>query len=392
MEDAIAKWPKKMTSDLKTTGKSGWSLGLMSGMSLDGIDAALIRTDGTQILEFGPTLFMPFDPILKQSLISILGAMPDEARIIPVVREYTKANIEVVQALLATNGFKPDDITVVGFHGQALWHKSRRFHGVGATCQVGDATWLAQATGINVVHQFRLADIEAGGEGAPLVPIYHQALMEKHNESVMCVNVGGIANVTWIGLAMNGQRQMIAFDVGPGNTLIDQWVMKKASQPCDRGGEYALKGQVDPELLEFLIAQSNFDLPPPKSFDRLNFTLDPVSHLSLENGAATLTQLTVEGIVSSVNFVPVAPIEWILMGGGRHNFAILGALQERLSALVGPEVEVKTAEQIGLRGDFIEAEAFAYLAMRHLNDLPFSFPSTTGVKAPTCGGQLALAL
>ncbi len=365
----------------------------MSGMSLDGIDAALIRTDGVQILEFGPTLFRPFDPMLKQGLISILGAMPDEARIAPIVYDYTQANIDVVHSLLAASGFRSGDIAAIGFHGQALWHKSRRVHGVGGTCQVGDAAWLARATGIHVVHQFRLADIEAGGEGAPLVPIYHQALMEQRIEPVMCINIGGIANVTWVGSTFleDGSRQMIAFDVGPGNTLIDQWVMKWQSLPCDRGGELALKGQVDPESLEILIAQSHFDQPPPKSWDRLNFSMDPVSHLSLEDGAATLTQLTVEGIVSAANFVPVTPPTWILMGGGRHNLAIVKALQEGLIARAGAQVEVQTAEQMGLRGDFIEAEAFAYLAMRHLNGLPFSFPSTTGVKTPTCGGQIAWA-
>ena len=376
----------------KTNGKqSGWALGLMSGMSLDGIDAALIRTDGSQIFEFGPTLFVPFEPLLRQNLGSILGAMPSEARVMPIVHDYTRANIDCVQALLATSGFKPDEITVIGFHGQALWHKSRRVHGVGATCQVGDAAWLARATGIRVVHQFRLADIEAGGEGAPLVPIYHKALMEHHPEPVMCVNIGGIANVTWIGLAMNGHRQMKAFDVGPGNTLIDQWMMSQLSLPCDKGGECALKGAVDRQSLEQMVAQSSFDQSPPKSFDRLNFAMGPVSHLGLEDGAATLTQLTVEGIVSSINFVPVIPQSWIMMGGGRHNQAILKALQERLLTLLGADVKVKTAEKMGLRGDFIEAEAFAYLAMRHLNGLPLSFPSTTGAKAPTCGGQLVLA-
>ncbi|OJV46964.1 MAG: anhydro-N-acetylmuramic acid kinase [Alphaproteobacteria bacterium 43-37] len=373
----------------------GWALGLMSGMSLDGIDAALIRTDGARVLELGPTYFKPFDPMLRENLLSILGAMPDDPHVIPIVREYTQANIEVVQTLLATSGLKPGDITIIGFHGQALWHKSRRVYGVGDTCQVGDASYLARTTGVNVVHQFRLADIAAGGEGAPLVPIYHQTLMEKHPEPVMCINIGGIANITWIGADMmeGGHRDMMAFDVGPGNTLIDQWIMSKLSQPCDKGGALAMKGSVDAPILELLIAQSNFDQPPPKSFDRLNFSISAASSLSAEDGAATLTQLTVEGIVSAAKYVPNIPKTWVLMGGGRHNLAIVRALQTRLTTLAGPEVLVKTAEQMGLRGDFIEAEAFAYLAMRHLNGLPTSFPSTTGVSVPTCGGQLiALAM
>ena len=270
---------------------------------------------------------------------------------------------------------------MVGFHGQTVWHDPA----AGITVQLGDGEELAKATGLPVVYDFRAADVAAGGQGAPLVPIYHKALQEAHalELPLAVINIGGVANVTWI--AEDGT--LTAFDSGPGNALINDWISQHTSKVMDEGGAIAAVGQVDFLALITLMGNPYFKLPAPKSLDRNAFDLAPVSALSLEDGAATLTAFTVETLCLGLEHMErmdgVAAQKAIIAGGGQHNTTIMVQLSEAL------DMPVIGADDIGWHGDMIEAEAFAYLAVRSLGGKPITFPGTTGVKEPMSGGVLA---
>ena len=239
---------------------------------------------------------------------------------------------------------------------------------------------LARLTGIDVVCDFRSADVAADGEGAPLVPLYHAALVRKLPDAklpVAVVNIGGVANVTYVG------ETILAFDTGPGNAPIDDWAHRHTGRPVDTGGALAASGQIDEAAFAAMLADDFFARRPPKSLDRMDFGTDAVAHLSAADGAATLTAFTAASIASAARHFPAAPTVWIVCGGGRHNPTLMGELRRRISA------PVLVAEDAGWRGDFLEAEAFAYLAARSVRHLPLSLPSTTGVATPTCGGKLA---
>ena len=318
--------------------ESVWALGLMSGTSLDGIDAALIRTDGVTIQEWGDTVYFPYQDTFRQQVKGILGRVPPTATddtpedILEIERQLTLYHVEAVAQLLSKAAVP--QVRVIGFHGQTLTHRSRRLHGKGETHQIGDASLLAQRTGIDVIAQFRQADVAAGGEGAPLVPIYHQALakdwLQTLSKPVMMVNIGGISNVTWIG--SEHPEDLIAFDAGPGNTLIDQWVFEHTGLSHDEGGRLAAQGHIHPSALEALLEQAHLQKPPPKSFDRLNFDWEPIRGLSLEDGAATLTALTTFAIAATRHHVPQPPRSWVMMGGGRHNKTLLHMLQTHVNS------------------------------------------------------------
>jgi anhydro-N-acetylmuramic acid kinase len=265
---------------------------------------------------------------------------------------------------------------LIGFHGQTILHRPERRW----TWQIGDGDLLARLTGIPVITDFRSADVKAGGQGAPLVPLYHAALARKAKEltpPLAMVNIGGVANVTYV-----GPDEIIAFDTGPGNAPIDDWAERHIGKPLDEEGALARRGRVNDEALTDMLDNEFFRRAPPKSLDRMDFTTDSVEHLSPEDGAATLTAFTAASVALAREHFPDPATAWIVMGGGRRNPKLMEELRARVNA------PVLSAEDAGWRGDFIEAEAFAYLAARSLKGLPLSLPTTTGAPQPITGGKL----
>jgi anhydro-N-acetylmuramic acid kinase len=357
------------------------AIGLMSGTSLDGIDAALLDTDGVNLAVPGPALAVPYHPWARAMLHDALAAAsqvtpgsPLPGAIVKAERLITDAHCDAVRRLLSEAKLDPAQIACVGFHGQTILHRPAERR----TWQIGDGQMLADSIGIPVVNEFRLADVKAGGQGAPLVPLYHQVLTRGMNLPVVVVNIGGVANVTYAGAA----DELIAFDTGPGNAAMDDWALKHTGEAIDRDGKLAAAGHVDQGVLEFMLAHPMFRQPPPKSLDRFDFPMAAVQCLSAEDGAATLTAFTAAAIAKSLEHLPQVPHCWIICGGGRHNPVLMSELRVRLRQ------KVITAEEAGWRGDFLEAEAFAYLAVRSVKHLPLSLPSTTGVPYPMPGGRL----
>jgi anhydro-N-acetylmuramic acid kinase len=358
------------------------AIGLMSGTSMDGIDAAVLDTDGEAISTFGPTHFEPYGDEMRTKLragmaraATLPAAGPLPSDLADLQRELTQAHATAVAALLKRHGLRASAVDVIGFHGQALVH--RPDHRM--TMQIGSGPLLAATTSIDVVSDFRSADVRAGGQGAPLVPIYHAALASDR-APVAVVNIGGVANVTFVGR----DGLLIAFDTGPGNAPIDDWALRHTGKPVDFGGHLAAKGRVHESVVAHLLQHEFFSRPGPKSLDRMQFSLDIVGNLSPADGAATLTAFTARTIARARDQFPEPPREWIVCGGGRHNPLLMNELRAALDF-----TGVLTAEAAMWRGDFIEAEAFAYLAVRSLRGLPISFPATTGVARPTTGGVLS---
>lgn len=354
------------------------AVGLMSGTSLDGIDAAIVRTDGSQQVEPGPFISRPYSEPLREELRGVLGGGVSKDVLDEVEDKLTREHASVVTKLLEDNDLSVSDIDVIGFHGHTTEHRP----GARVTRQIGDGALLAKLTGRPVVNDFRSADVAANGEGAPFAPLYHAARAGEHKAPFAVLNIGGVANVTWLGRAQNDGRQIIAFDTGPGNALIDDWVRTHLGVSMDRGGRLASAGRAKDSVLERYLEDPYFSRRPPKSLDRDAFPLEFVSGLSVGDGAATLTALTAASAAGASRYFPEPAGRWLVTGGGRHNKAIMVALQQRLG------VEVAPVEDIGWRGDALEAEAFAYLAVRSLKGLHLSIPSTTGCSEPTVGGRL----
>ncbi|HSR71438.1 MAG TPA: anhydro-N-acetylmuramic acid kinase, partial [Kiloniellales bacterium] len=286
-----------------------------------------------------------------------------------------RLHAEAVRALLDRAGLTPEAVTVVGFHGHTILHDpaARR------TRQIGDAGALAAALGIDVVHDFRSRDVAAGGQGAPFAPLYHAARAVGLERPLAVLNIGGVANVTWIG---PDPDSILAFDTGPGNALLDDWAERNTGRPIDRDGALARAGRVDRGVLERLLDHPYFGWPPPKSLDRDAFDPAPVAALAPADGAATLTAFTAAAVAAALRHLPAPPRRWLVTGGGRHNPALMVGLEAWLQAPVEP------VEAVGWEGDALEAQAFGYLALRALDGLPLSLPGTTGVPEPTGGGVL----
>jgi anhydro-N-acetylmuramic acid kinase len=355
-----------------------WALGLMSGTSLDGIDAALILTDGHRVKEFGAAMTVPLDPMLRHE---IKAAMHGEGDIPKLENEITLKHADVVRQLLQQANLKPKDVHVIGFHGQTIMHRPRD----GITWQLGNGALLAERTRINVVCDFRRRDVAAGGEGAPLVPIYHAALAQDLELPVAVLNIGGIANVTWIGSSEYLHKanvleyDIVAFDTGTGNALLNDWMLKTSGKEYDKDGELARSGTPDMACVAKYMEHPYFKKHPPKSLDRNDFTLDTVKHLQAADGAATLTRFTVESVVAAAKHFPIPATRWLVCGGGAHNQTMMAGLREQLG-------NVEPVSSIGWNGDALEAQAFAFLAVRSLKRLPISLPTTTGVTRSITGG------
>jgi len=366
-------------------GKHMRALGLMSGTSMDGIDVALLTTDGDRELSHGPVASCPYPPEIKAKLRKALSEARDlkqrsdrPGSLGALEGALTELNEEAVARFLGANGIERANVDLIGYHGQTVLHDAAR----GLTVQLGDGALLAKRTGIDVVYDLRAADVAAGGQGAPLVPVYHRALASQLKElPVAFLNIGGVANVTWIG---EGGR-MLAFDTGPGNALLDDWMLAHTGAAHDANGDLAARGAVSEEALTALLTSGYFGIPPPKSLDRDAFSSTPVAQLGVEDGAATLTAFTAAAIAKAREHMPREPRTWVVCGGGRKNRTLMSMLA------AGVENAVVPAEALGLNGGAIEAEAWAYMAVRSVLKLPITFPETTGVAVPMTGGVLAEA-
>ena len=366
------------------------ALGLMSGTSLDGVDAALVCSDGESYVECGPALTLEYGSGLRERLRSLLGTRREDwsAAVTEAARDCTLVHVRAVAALLLKAAMKANRVDVIGFHGQTLNHCPEQ----GWSWQIGDGKLLAIQTGIDVIDDFRSSDLTAGGQGAPLAPLYHGALAAKMEKPLAVLNLGGVANVTWIGPVSDsaadsgigsGENEILAFDTGPGNALMDDWAGRAMGRPYDTFGALAAKGKVDKEVLSRLLNHPFFDHKPPKSLDRNAFSLALVEGLSAADGAATLTAFTARSVARARDFFPVPPLQWLVAGGGRHNPVLMAALARELE-----DTKIEGVETVGWDGDALEAQAFAYLAVRSLKDLPLSLPATTGVSKPVSGGTL----
>jgi anhydro-N-acetylmuramic acid kinase len=344
-------------------------LGLMSGTSLDGIDGAIVETDGEKIISFGASAHLPYSPSLRHQLQQAIQTPSQEAETW-AAEQITQAHLEIISTLR-----RKQPIDLIGFHGQTILHAPER----GISKQIGSAEVIARTTGIDVVADFRQADIKAGGQGAPLAPLYHLALVQKARmaQPIAVINIGGIANITYIDEEKN---DLIAFDTGSGNGLLDDWINRHLGLPFDEGGAVAAQGKVDEAALTGFMHENYFSKPPPKSLDRHSFSLDRVSGLSVENGAATLLAFTTHSIAAAQHFLPRKPKSWIICGGGRHNKTLLSSLESALDS------NVVIAEKVGWQGDMIEAQCFAFLAMRSVRGLALSVPTTTGCSQDSTGG------
>jgi anhydro-N-acetylmuramic acid kinase len=349
------------------------AIGLMSGTSLDGIDAAMIETDGESVHATGDAITVPYLPELRDRLRSILGGnQPDLIQAIE--RDMTIAHADAVERLLARAGLRAGEINLVGFHGQTILHEPHAKR----TWQIGDGALLASLLRVPVVCDFRSADVAAGGQGAPLLPLYHRALARDLPKPVAVLNLGGVGNITWIG----EDDELIAFDTGPGVALLDDWILKQTGQPFDRDGVLSGSGSVMSTIVDGFLAHDYFHRKPPKTLDRDTFGVLFDGDLSPADGATTLAACTAAAVAAARVHLPSPPLRWLVTGGGRHNRALLDHLGRRLDA------PVETVEAVGWDGDALEAQGFAYLAVRSTLGLPLSVPGTTGVPAPLTGGTL----
>ncbi|MDB5560024.1 MAG: anhydro-N-acetylmuramic acid kinase, partial [Enterovirga sp.] len=359
------------------------------------VDVALIDTDGTAlkvertsngfIEPLGPTGYRPYSDeeraLLREALIDSEkielpgdrpGCLPDAEELV------TRSHAEAVEAFLSENGLTPGDIGVIGFHGQTVVHRPDQR----MTVQIGDGEALATRLGIPVVYELRRADIDAGGQGAPLVPVFHRALAEASGFAgpLGILNLGGVANVTLI----TARGDLLAFDTGPGNALIDDWMRERTGRPLDDGGRTAARGRPDGALLAWLLTHPFFARRPPKSLDRNWFSHKLAGQLSTEDGAATLTAFTAQAVARALDHAPEPPLRWIVAGGGSRNGELMRLLNYHLRA------EITTADAVGWSSAYLEAQAFAYLAVLSCLGEPITFPSTTGIPEPLTGGVKAL--
>ena len=363
-------------------------LGFMTGTSLDAVDMAVLETDGETIGAFGPAGERKLCPatraIIEEATRAALAWHSDAPR--PDVFETAAVaiadeHLSAARDFMAEHGLTSNDLDLIGVHGQTVLHEPPApARAVGRTAQLIDAQHLADGLRLPVIHDFRTADVAAGGQGAPLAPIYHQALAHwsKLDLPIAVLNLGGVGNVTLVGA--NGLLE--ALDTGPANGMIDLFVQARKGARCDEGGVLAAAGRVDEAILAHYLAQPYFAMRGPKSLDRFDFSLEPVTDLSLEGGAATLTAFAAEAVSLGIGACSLAPRQLVVCGGGRHNPVLMAAIAVRLS------IPVQTAETVGWRGDSIEAEAFAYLAARTARGLPISFPTTTGVGKAMTGGTM----
>lgn len=375
-------------------------IGLMSGTSMDGVDAAILRTDGETRVQAGAALTLPYPEAFRAKLRGVMGKRATDPGVAEVATELTEFHAHAVRELMRQAGLSRTDVDLIGFHGQTILHRPEDR----LTVQIGDAGWLARELSVKVAYDFRSADVAAGGQGAPLVPLFHAALVARMELPLAVLNIGGVANVTWIG----ADGELLAFDTGPGNALIDDWVREHKGLAYDAGGRLARAGEPDQSLIAQALGHEFFTRRPPKSLDRNAFAAWPLSRPTsgsipgpclvrgLARGLAhdladdlarvvpTLTDFTAASIAEAGRHFPTPPKAWIVCGGGRHN----DWLMERLAMRLAP-AKVIQCDTLEWDGNALEAQAFAYLGVRALKGLPLSVPGTTGVPRPMLGGRIA---
>ncbi len=356
-------------------------IGLMSGTSLDGIDAAEVLTDGEHVFDFGRTHYMPYSAEERAELRGLLGAWPgpqDQPRLDRAARMLHAAHLRALEAF--------DTPQLVGFHGQTLAHDPGRRR----THQLGDGAALAQALGVPVAWDFRSADVAAGGHGAPLVPFFHHACA-RHSlleVPVAFVNLGGVGNITWVDPLIERPETpgaLLAFDTGPANAPVDDLMLHRCGWAHDADGAMAARGHPHRDILYRVMSHPYFRQRPPKSLDRNDFAhlAHEVAHLNDADAAATLTQIAALAVAEALPLCPITPELLLVSGGGRRNHTLMQMLAN------AARMRVLTVEAAGLDGDMLEAQAFAYLAVRTLRGLPISAPQTTGAPRPMTGGRIA---
>ena len=362
------------------------AIGLMAGTSLDGVDAAILRTDGKSYAEPGLAISVPYTRVAKAEINratkAALEGRDGAEDIARAADEVTTAHIGAVRRLMEKAKLSRAEVDVIGLHGQTILHRPPADASApGRTWQIGSGRTLSDELRIDVVDSFRTADMAAGGEGAPLAPAYHAALVAglARPHPVAVLNLGGVANITFVP-AGGDASGLVAFDCGPGNGLIDEWLMEKTGRAMDQDGALAAAGTVHEETVRLMALSPYLRRAAPKSLDRYDFKTKPVAAMRPADGAATLTAFTAACVAKSQKLLPEPPGEWIVCGGGRHNPVLMAELTERLAA------PVLTAEAVGWRGDDVEAECFAYLAVRSLKKLPLSWPKTTRAPRPMTGG------
>jgi anhydro-N-acetylmuramic acid kinase len=380
-------------ADKLNSGRPLTAVGLMTGTALDGyIDTAMVRTNGLAIETLGQFLLHPYDAALRARLADSIEAarawnfIGDEPQTIrEAERDYTLAHAEAVMSVARSANMQLSDIDVVGFHGLTVLHRPARQGGSGRTLQIGNGPLLAQLLGVPVAYDFRSADVAEGGEGAPLAPIYHQAMLDfaGRGRPVAILNLGGVANLTWLG----EDGVLAAFDCGPANGPINEWIEGHDRGAYDIDGRLAAAGIVHQGLIAQWLDHPWFDQPYPKSLDRYDFNAAMARGLSLADGAATLTAFSAACVKAGMDVLPSCPKVLIVAGGGRKNPVLMAMIAAATGLQTG--VTLLDADQVGLRGDAVEAEAFAHLAVRTAKGLPISFPGTTGVAAPLTGGRMA---
>ena len=351
-----------------------YALGLMSGTSLDGIDIALIRSDGEGAIEPGPWAGRAYEVAFRDHLRSVVGGAGDVAA---VQRDLTDIHANMVNDFLEKHDISNEDIYVIGFHGHTIAHRPTE----ALTWQIGDGALLAERTGIDVICDFRGRDVAAGGQGAPLAPLYHAALADGLERPLAVLNIGGVANLTWLG----DDGAIVAFDTGPGGAMIDDGMRRLFGRPYDASGARAARGRVEEVALDALLDDPYIAAPPPKSLDRDAFAecaARALAGLAAADAIATLTAFTAAAVARAVAHLPAAPRRWIVTGGGRRNDTLMRSLAEVLA------VPVVACEAVGWAGDAIEAQAFAYLALRARRGLAITLPATTGAPRPLTGGAL----
>jgi len=363
-------------------------IGLMSGTSLDGVDGALVEFEGDRLRVVG-FQSAPLPEALRAELLALNTGGADELhRAALAGNALSRAYAEVVGRLLGAARLAPTDVRAIGAHGQTVRHRPGMFDGTGYTLQLGSPALLAERTGIDVVADFRSRDVAAGGQGAPLVPAFHQAVFGRAGTAVCVLNIGGIANLSVLG----ADGGVLGFDCGPGNALMDLWCDRHTGRPYDAGGAWAAQGQVVPELLDRLLAEPYLHAPPPKSTGRDLFHADWLqAHLQALPGPApapvdvqaTLTEFTARACALAVDAHGQGGTELAVCGGGARN----GYLMRRLAALL-PAVRVYATDALGLPSQQVEAAAFAWLARRALQRLPGNLPQVTGAAGPRVLGAL----
>jgi len=346
----------------------------MSGTSCDGVDAAIVRTDGESICDRVDAITLPYGDSLREALLNAAQQDVPLDELLEIERQISLVHVEACEVLFQRDSVKHVQTQLVGFHGHTIRHDpSNRL-----TWQLGDANLLAEKLAFPVVSDFRRRDIAAGGEGAPLAPLYHREILRQEEKPTAALNIGGVANITWLG----EEDAILAGDTGPGCGLLDAFVFEHIGKRYDEGGALAQSGVVRDEILERWMADSFFQRPLPKSADRFQFQTDGIEKLSVEDGAATLTAFTAVSIDRAIELLPQPPKTLCISGGGAHNSRLYASIEKRLrdrwDCKVSPSNAVTT----------LEAECFAWLAVRRLRGLPTSLPETTGCAQPVCGGVL----